>query len=242
MQVISRIKSMFTKRVTVEEVHREFLTASEKLVSEANQLLANCSVEKSNRLSKMGFSRTGEVVASAEAVRMERLVKVIQKYAISHPNNKVITDDQIKTICNKYGLIMGSVDRFKGFVPEKNLRDMESFKVPTEKEYPVPDEPQQPFIPGKSSLSDLIRGFRIPSSLIYSDFIRSEFSPAKDSFSICAPQKDMHINSWERVEDNKIVHVPDPVVLYPIENNCYLIVTAWGDEASDPIVVNQKMN
>jgi hypothetical protein len=30
--------------------------------------------------------------------------------------------------------------------------------------------------------------------------------------------------------------------LWPIEDNFYLIVTAWGDEASDPLVVNHKMN
>ena len=36
-------------------------------------------------------------------------------------------------------------------------------------------------------------------------------------------------------------HIPDPVVLQPVKGG-YLIITAWGDEASDEIVVNQKMN
>jgi hypothetical protein len=39
----------------------------------------------------------------------------------------------------------------------------------------------------------------------------------------------------------------DPIVLYPVHHNnngskYYLIVTAWGDEASDSLVVNHKMN
>jgi len=34
---------------------------------------------------------------------------------------------------------------------------------------------------------------------------------------------------------------PDPVVLYPVEKG-YIIVTAWGDEASDPLVANEQMN
>ena len=39
--------------------------------------------------------------------------------------------------------------------------------------------------------------------------------------------------------------VPDPVVLAPINfnnTNLYCIVTAWGDEASDPLVVNESNN
>lgn len=35
--------------------------------------------------------------------------------------------------------------------------------------------------------------------------------------------------------------IPDPVVLYPVREG-YLIVTAWGDEASDPDVVNEVNN
>ena len=34
---------------------------------------------------------------------------------------------------------------------------------------------------------------------------------------------------------------PDPIVLQRVERG-YLIITAWGDEASDPIVVNSKNN
>ena len=39
----------------------------------------------------------------------------------------------------------------------------------------------------------------------------------------------------------KTVNIPDPVVLQPVCGG-YLIVCAWGDEASDEIVVNQQMN
>lgn len=37
------------------------------------------------------------------------------------------------------------------------------------------------------------------------------------------------------------VNVPDPVVLQPVKGG-FLIVCAWGEEASDEIVVNEKMN
>jgi len=39
-----------------------------------------------------------------------------------------------------------------------------------------------------------------------------------------------------------MIHVlADPVVLQPVKGG-YLIITAWGDEASDELVVNQKFN
>lgn len=54
---------------------------------------------------------------------------------------------------------------------------------------------------------------------------------------ICAPIKDMEIPQGYQLQGHKIVHNPDPVVLQPV-NGGYLIVAAWGDEASDEIVVN----
>jgi hypothetical protein len=90
----------------------------------------------------------------------------------------------------------------------------------------------------------LLRGisFRLPS------FIdgRSRIRHCKRlEFFIAAPKNQMIINPGDRVdgvEIKEVPHVPDPIVLWPIEDNFYLIVTAWGDEASDPLVVNHKMN
>lgn len=53
----------------------------------------------------------------------------------------------------------------------------------------------------------------------------------------------MDITGLELKEGYKLTkkHIPDPVVLQPIKNG-YLIITAWGDEASDELVVNQINN
>ena len=40
---------------------------------------------------------------------------------------------------------------------------------------------------------------------------------------------------------NILEHVPDPIVLQPV-NHGYLILSAWGDEASDEIIVNEILN
>lgn len=41
--------------------------------------------------------------------------------------------------------------------------------------------------------------------------------------------------------DPMSANVPDPVVLQQVKGG-YLIITAWGDEASDENVVNQLFN
>lgn len=59
---------------------------------------------------------------------------------------------------------------------------------------------------------------------------------------ICAPVKDMDVTGYTVSKGYKLLkNIPDPVVLQPIKGG-YLILTAWGDEASDPLVVNQNSN
>ena len=53
----------------------------------------------------------------------------------------------------------------------------------------------------------------------------------------------MDISGLELKEGYKLEKkfIPDPVVLQPVKGG-YLILTAWGDEASDPIVINEINN
>ncbi len=72
------------------------------------------------------------------------------------------------------------------------------------------------------------------------------FGYSKCPLEIAAPVKDFNMTSHE-IKDFKIskIEIPDPVVLQPVIYEGikhYLIVTAWGDEAEDELVVNQKMN
>ena len=67
-------------------------------------------------------------------------------------------------------------------------------------------------------------------------------------YSICAPVKDMNLGKSIAPPKSRIFGspvemkaYPDPVILKAVKGG-YLIVTAWGEEASDPIVVNQNNN
>jgi hypothetical protein len=68
----------------------------------------------------------------------------------------------------------------------------------------------------------------------------------KCPLEIAAPLKDFDMKNME-VKNYKVseIEIPDPVVLKPVlfnKQKFYLIVTAWGEEASDELVVNHKFN
>jgi hypothetical protein len=58
--------------------------------------------------------------------------------------------------------------------------------------------------------------------------------------SVLTPPDKVKLEYRERIEGGRIVK-DDPIVLQPVDGG-YLVVTAWGDEASDPLVVNANRN
>lgn len=227
---------------TVEEVHREFFTACDQIMEEVNTALAKHTLSKADRLKSFGFEEALDVKASRDLIRKNQIAEVLKKYQLTHPTTKIITIEGIDRICKKYGLIHTAVARFKGFVPEKNLREMENFKYPGE--YDVMASSYMGMRGGYSNRvsvhktkEEAERAAAEITTLHNWGWVRMP----QEKINICAPAKDIMLYSNERIENGKIV-VPDPVILFPVENSCSLIVTAWGDEASDPEVANEKMN
>lgn len=130
---------------------------------------------------------------------------------------------------------------------KKNLKDIEKFNL-KEKDF------IQGYIYGSiKSLEEwndrftpenrITGGISIGRSLTYEDIFKNPTKKFKPKLQICAPVKDMDLTGLELVEGYKLQkqHIPDPVVLQPVKGG-YLILTAWGDEASDELVVNQQFN
>lgn len=251
------------------EIHNEFHTAADKLVLEAKQIIseaASKNVSKVNRLESLGFKQAAQVTElkplQQKAELSKEQLESLAYYQLNYPNNKFITKEQVKIICHKYNLVCGDVNRFKGFVPEKNLKDIEAFKLKDE------DIVLTGVLWGgtatKSKINITIKDYNM---LLDRNVIRGDkdnligdqrWCEAKNigftshsyfdniellKLQICAPIKDMDISGLELKEGYKLEkkHIPDPVVLQPVKNG-YLILTAWGDEASDELVVNQKFN
>ena len=222
------------------EVHAEFNTAAEKLLEEAKQYLDNTPVpspDKYQMLKEFGFTGTEEYRANHIIASERSVAKIVAEtvtYYSKNYHHKFIQEGDVRHICSKYGLICGSTQLYKGFVPEKNLQEILNFKLPKEQD--------QAYVYQQSSWSENFGYIDIDRYLSLSNAEKERARPiGKQDLLICAPQDDFDMKNHE-VKDNKLVKkVPDPVVLCPVRLG-YLIITAWGDEASDPLVLNEKNN
>lgn len=235
----------------VLEIHREFETSADKLLKQAldavNSVKPVISEEKAKLLKKYGFNKVEEVVKQ-EAVNMQvefskKQIDTIKYYRQNYPFNKFIFPDQVKEICNKYNLVFGGVSAYKGFVPEKNLREIDNFKL-KEEDYRYVQSYR-----GDSWTSELtyeqyqevLKSIKDENT---GDIYRNHVHITKnENLQICAPIHDMDTTNKNLVDGYKLEDIPlDPVVLMPVRGGGYLIVTCWGDEASDPLVLNETLN
>lgn len=223
-------------RKEVQTIHDEFDIASDKILEAANKIVnpVNKELEEmADKLKKAGFFSSRlllDVQKSKSAVELTLYkAEIVKKYSQKYPNYKFIFEEQITEICEKYGLIFGSVSNYTGDVPKKNLDEISNFKVNDEDVY---------FVIRSAHASEKI----IPSSEV-ARYNTSDFYThvTKIPFKICAPRSDMKLKPNQTVEGVFIKEVPDPIVLHYVLDG-YLIVTKWGLEASDPLTINEKHN
>lgn len=258
----------------VEEIHHTFYTEVERLRAIAGQKSPVETdkqelLDKAKRLRNAGFIQAAETKEAGQeegrliGLRQSNhekavLIKVIDYFGFRYPNYKFITEESVKKICSKYGLIYGPVQRYTGTVPEENLRHVEAFKIKPEDECWLeissfgssdhtayvshqkvnPPRPSPPH-------GDASHYFH------YVAHIQNYHHSGRTRFEVCgleiaAPAKDFDMRGME-VKNFVLskIEVPDPVVLKPVffgGQKHYLIVTAWGLEAGDEAVVNHKMN
>jgi len=254
----------------IDEIHENFYTEVDRLLASAkisNSLDTDKQdlIDKRKRLVALGFSGSKEVAeADVEIARLaaleqenkkkEHVIAAINHFSFKYPNYKFITEESVKKICAKYSLVYGEASKYIGTIPDKNLKHIEDFKIDTEDECS-----EAGIISFRRFSGDTIKsGVTFRSSkerLVYEQSIKDTYTfPSmyyREYFDACpleiaAPLKDFNMTDHE-VKDFKIskIEIPDPVVLKPVffgGQKHYLIVTAWGQEASDELVVNQKMN
>lgn len=249
----------------VTQIHNEFKSAGEKLLKQAQATTDN--IQKGKRLLSAGFTATKEAAEAKEFLGLSEQASIIMKYMVEYPLNKFIDETTVAAICNKYNLAKAPISRYKGFVPEKKLADIESFKVNKT------DLPANGIrvtecwgIGLASILTKKVNARRvhkilgmqqIPSDSKLWRFRNCLITPKgnvwcdemevinKSEMCICAPAKDFDLKGLVKNKKSffstQKMTFPDPVVLQPV-NGGYLIVTAWGDEASDENVVNSINN
>lgn len=256
---------------TIAEIHNEFFTAGDKLLAEALELLEpnKFLIDKAKILERTGFKNSIEVSKANELKVTKDHADMVNKYRMAFPNHKFITDEQVKIINKKYGLVCAPVDRYTGFVPMSKLENISKFTFDSYRhsEFKRPklikavsaeySSDKKAFDDEKKVNKEML--FNVKDDFGRNSWDRSiELSSGErisvskwedikmDELFICAPSKDINMEGIEKYGEmyatsTKHKYIPDPVVLQPVKGG-WLIVEAWGDEASDPIVVNETNN
>lgn len=264
MKISNTSKTKSSNQV-IEEIHESFYTEVDKLLASAkisNSLETNKQglIDKRDRLRSLGFANTKEIKEAEEEIsrlntlkaenkRKQDLVEAINYFSFKYPHYKFITEESVKKICEKYGLVYGTVDRYIGTVPDENLKHIEEFKISDEdtcyrkvergfmsRDHVIYISKQQAEDEEKEMKNK--SGYRV--SFMYS------YTRYQSPLEIAAPLKDFNMKDYEVVDyEVSKTEILDPIVLKPVifkNVKHYLIVTAWGEEANDEMVQNETNN
>lgn len=252
----------------IKQVHKDFYYEVDVLLEKTKNTKSLKSTDdekmrKGKRLRKLGFKSSKEANELGTVESQNRKAQEINKdkqelaeainYFTTKYSYKFITEESVKKICKKYGLVYGSVDRYIGEVPDKNLEQLENFSIDKrDKLYYVDIQMLNHYINDAKTYYINFKEYKKHKerSEIYEKIkptcIERIMGLGEVTMEIAASQNDFDMTNME-VNDYKLTQkpIPDPVVLQPViykGNKYYLIVTAWGDEATDPSTFNEKNN
>lgn len=254
------VQKQKTTNEIIDEIHETFYTEVDRILADAKILKSTETnlqplINKCEKLKALGFTNTKEVIEAqkeinrlkhieSENANKNRISEAVNYFSIKYPNNKFITEESVKKICEKYGLVYGTIDKYIGTVPDKNLAEIANFKL-HENDVAV-YYVRKCYVSFSTSEKRYIKKKKGAPSINnrHSNYHCSYYEDVK--LEIVAPLKDFNMESHE-IKDFKIskIEIPDPVVLQPViydNTKYYLILSAWGQESSDELVVNQKFN
>lgn len=240
--------SLKSEDTIVQEIHNSYDACADKILTSLQEEIKEITpVDKVNLLSKYGFCNNKQVQEfnqKKQEVNIRKKNQVLyQELFQFFPQCKVISLQDVGIINKKYGLVFGSVDRYKGDVPHKNLLEIQAF-----------EEKYLQSLFAKRVISHNPWGSSIKSEEISKkEFERSNYTQGYEytgkyldifGISISASIKDMQINSNEQVTSEGFIVSKDPIVLLnlPKKYNACIIITKWGLEASDELVQNENLN
>lgn len=243
------------KTATAKDVHEECDKQAELLVKEAHSI-----VEKSKKkdyliiqkLKKIGFGNSESIKKDEELLQKS---KDALRCNLLYPQNNFLTEDAIRGICKKYGLLFAPANKFIGAIPERNQIEMASFKLADEDARVVVVDKEK-FKTHKPAIKKLVKKMQsgdVFSNLIAGMFIsaiksnyilnmtRKEYNEKKNDnwslrqevmpeFMVIATPENIDMKNVEVIGDYKVVD-KDPVVFCKV-NSGWLQVSAWGHESS----------
>lgn len=133
-----------TARQLITEIHNEFDTAEDRLLEQADNLLAELNVpteteieQKAATLKNLGFINSETVVHANRLseyrekqkqtlVTTREQAELIRYYKQTYPFQKFLTEMELERICEKYNLVFAPVANYIKDVPEKNIKEISS--------------------------------------------------------------------------------------------------------------------
>lgn len=231
-------------RISAAQIHAELYAKADVLLQEPAPFDLT-EPEKTFRISslmEMGFANQPEVLAYTERKQMFDAEKEAHQndlqdhrnammYRMKFPNYKFITQEQLDELCLKYDLSCRLTHDFIGDIPDKNVADMARFKeeISRSKHKKEVGEIYRIAAPKKEFRQQ--NDWAIPNVQFINGRWVAEFN---------SPGGFSGVGSGGMQSFLRFL-IDDPIVLAPVKHG-FLIVTAWGDEANDPDVLNEQFN
>ena len=239
--IISQIfeKKQSTQEV-IEEIHNSFETASLRLLEEAKNIIANkIPSEHHEKIAKLGFTQAKGVKENEnlkkEREEQEKIALKLEYYNQKYPFKKFITEKEVEKICNKYNLVFGNCSQYLGEIPKKNIEEISNFVQPNKEDLCYKR------VSWRSSMNHNITYVQYTQGRTDRDFGDVSYT-VNTKFNICAPISDMDTRGYKKEGYKLVKEVPDPIVLFPVQDDMYIIVSKWGLEANDKLLTNSIEN
>lgn len=156
---------------------------------------------------------------------------------------KFILMSDLEDVCKKYNLAIGYTINYIGELPEKNLQDIENYKKPEEALtiYKIGERSLNYTYEKILYLNLLQYEKRIEESKIRANYSSRYYlnMDKLNTYLIACPRQDL----TQTIQEANKVEFKDPIVCYPVHKEYIMeIVTKWGLEASDEVLLNPINN
>lgn len=245
------MKPLFPSLSTARTIQRDIVKRQDALLEQSRTIAKKASKvsdldEHAQRLVRLGFTHAHELRERS------RIIDDSAKYAADtihadeaarkYPGFRFVSSKVMNDVCKDYGLVITTVDRYLGRVPDFAAKAIENsgiiksgFEVICQ--YSLGGSAyREGFYDTEAEAKNSIRhkyvGLNSP---------RYSVRPAMSHvLHIAAPSKAVRLNDHEEIVGNRIVK-KDPIVMVNVSGG-YVVLTAWDEEGRDPRILNPASN
>ena len=250
--VVTPIKKVVKPTATAEDVIAD-LQLFQQTAMQAPAPNSPSTKEEMEKLDAMGFGSSTSVsngkIEIQEAEEEIKAWEAAEHYHQYYPQNPFLSEKQVKKICEKYGLVYAEASLYRGEIPERVMNLLTGFKVrnrdlsiqgrrivDTLSWIQGPEDRSLNTLPDKQ-IAEVVGGYR-------KVYRKGEAERAKTTqYYVIAKEGEFQSSSVQSAVENfefKLID-PDPIVLARV--NCgFLVVAAWGEEATFPEIQSPEKN